>query len=282
MTVVDAHMHLWKVTEHPWYPGLRQMAEQLGLDTLYRDFLPGDYRTAAAGLEVSKFVHVTAVTEPRTYLAETRWVQDTADAHDLDLVMVGTVDPALPDRDIVADLEEQAAHPRFRGARVLYGLEPDTSAARTLLGWLEGHGHAFDLVIQPPAMDAWLRTLEAYPNLTVVLEHTGWPASADEAGHAAWLSAMTQFAERTNYVCKLTGLGMTTLDLSATALRPWIEQAIELLGWDRVAFGSNMPIETMAGTYEQWTRTLEEIIGGASPDEKQRFYAANAERVYRF
>lgn len=176
---------------------------------------------------------------------------------------------------------EQAGNTRFRGARVLYGLEPDMPAARTLLGWLEREGHVFDLVIQPPAMRGWLDALEGYPDLTVVLEHTGWPAAVDEDGYAAWADAMTLFTERTGHLCKISGLGMATFDLSPKTLRPWVEKAVELLGWDRVAFGSNIPIETMAGTYDQWRAALGEILGGASPDELDKFYATNARRAYR-
>src|SRR5699024_8387126 len=102
--------------------------------------------------QVEKFVHVSATTALRAYLDETRWVDALADREGLDLVIVGSVDPALDPAAIVADLEQQARSPRFRGIRVLSGLEPDSAAAATILEWLDRGGYVFDLVTGPEAM----------------------------------------------------------------------------------------------------------------------------------
>jgi L-fuconolactonase len=275
-------MHLWDVTTHDWYPGLRQMADHLSLPGLNTDFGPDQYRIAVGpDLAVTKFVHVSATTKPRAYLEEAAWIDRTAAQHGLDLVTIGTVDPSLGADAIRADLEQQARSPRFRGARVLYDFAADSDAARTVLDWLTEHDYVFDLVAGPDAMPGWVDTLARYPELTVVLEHTGWPAGTDDDDRQAWDPAITAIAERTTALCKLSGLGMATLDLSEAALRPWMERAIELFGWDRVAFGSNMPIETMAGTYSQLVATVSAIVGTASADEQAAFYAGNAERTYR-
>src|ERR1700712_3966660 len=113
--VVDAHAHLWNTTEHDWYPALQQLAGQLGQPELYSDFLVDDYRRAAGGLPVTKLGHVSPVTKRGAYLEETEWVDALADAHDLDLVVIGSVDPTMTEAEIVADLERQARSSRFRG-----------------------------------------------------------------------------------------------------------------------------------------------------------------------
>jgi predicted TIM-barrel fold metal-dependent hydrolase len=281
-SVLDSHLHFWQVSEHNWYPELRQMAHQLGDDALYSDFLVDDYRAAAGNLPVDRFVHVSATTKPRAYLEETRWVSALADRHGLDLVLVGTVDPSLPEAAIVQDLDRQAASPRFRGARVLSEFPPDSRAAAVVLHWLQDHGMVFDLVTGPAGMPTWLETLSGYPDLPIVLEHTGWPSATDAEARAAWLAAITSCARQTGALCKISGLGMTTLSLSEHALRPWVEQTIETFGWDRVCFGSNIPIEHMAGAYRELRGSLGAILSEASASERARFYRTNAERVYRF
>lgn len=282
MRVIDSHMHLLDVTQHDWYPGLKQMADAYALPHLYQDFLLEDYRTAAGDITIDKFVHVSATTKSRAYLDETEWSTTLADNAQLDMVHIGTVDPSLPATGIVADLEAQASSPRFRGVRVLGDLEPGSHAAGTILSWLAEHGQIFDLVTAPAEMTAWLRTLASYPELTVVLEHTGWPSGTDEAARTEWEDALQRFASETNSACKISGLGMTTVDLSESALRPWIEYAFQTLGWDRVMFGSNMPIETMAGSYTDYLATLRAILAEAGPQQQQKFWADNAERIYRF
>ena len=279
--VVDAHVHLWNTSDHDWYPALHQMSEQLGKPELYDNFLVDDYRRAACDLPVRKLVHVSATTKPRAYLNETAWIDALADAHGLDLVIIGAVDPSLSEKEIVADLEQQARSPRFRGVRVLHDFEPDSAAAGVVLDWLQDRDLIFDLVTQPVQMWSWLETLRHYPELTVALEHTGWPAGTHTDARASWQHAITAFAEESWALCKVSGLGMTTMDLSEAALRPWVERAIETVGWDRVAFGSNIPIEHMAGRYGQLQRSLEAILSEASEGERARFYAGNAERVYR-
>lgn len=284
-TVVDSHMHLIDVTSHDWYPGLQVWADQLALPDLYRDFGVDDYRAAAAaaGLDVAKLVHVSATTKPRAYLDEAAWVDEVADRHGLDLVAIGTVDPTLDDAQLRADLDQQARSPRFRGVRVLDGLPPDSAAARTVLDWLAGRDLTFDLVTNPGELPGWTATLARYPDLTVVLEHTGWPTGTDEASRRDWDAALAAFTAATGEraLCKLSGLGMVTRDLGEATLRPWLDRAIELFGWDRVLFGSNMPIETMGGTYADLAAALAAVVGGATPEQQAAFYRTNAERAYR-
>ncbi|WP_176459805.1 amidohydrolase family protein [Rhodococcus sp. OK302] len=279
--VVDAHVHLWSVTDNAWYPALQSMAGQLELPELYSDFLPTNYLEAAGDFKVDAFVHVSATTATRTYLDEQAWVEELADRAALNLVTIGTIDPTLSESEIIADLERQAQSDRFRGVRVLYDFHPDSTAANAVLQWLNDRNHVFDLVTQPPNMAAWLRTLERYPDVTVVLEHCGWPSSTTGADRDHWAEAMRACAERTNALCKISGLGMVTGDLSSAALRPWVEGAIEVFGWDRVTFGSNTPIETMAGSYSQFIESLRAIVGESSDRELRSFYSDNARRYYK-
>lgn len=281
MRTIDAHLHLFDLTHHDWYPALKQMADAYSLPHLYRDFLLQDYRTAAGDVTIDKFVHVSATTKPRAYLEETAWVTRVAHDSGVDMAVIGTVDPTLSTSEIVADLEAQAASPLFRGIRVLGGLEPDSEPAATLLSWLAERGYVFDLVTSPSGMSPWLRALAGYSDLTVVLEHTGWPAGTDDTARAEWRTALQSYADETTGPCKVSGLGMTTADLSYEALRPWLEHVIETLGWDRLVFGSNMPIETMAGAYTDYLDTLHRMLAQADPEQQQKFWADNAERTYR-
>lgn len=279
--IIDAHMHLWDLSNE-WYPGLHQMAEGLGRPDLLEDFGIDRYRAEAGpDFEVSGFVHVSATTAPRAYLQETAWVDRVADEAGLDLVVVATVDPTLDRDGIVADLEEQAASERFRGARVLYDFEPDGAAADTVLRWLDERGLVFDLVCSPASIPGWLETLARFPDLQVVLEHTGWPSGTDEAAREEWAEAITRFADATGALCKLSGLGMTTLDLGVDTLRPWLDHAIGAFGWDRIAFASNMPIEKMAGSYRELIDAIRAVTADASEAERAAFFAGNAARVYR-
>lgn len=277
--IVDAHVHLWEISKRDWYPGLEDFATSVDTD-LYRDFLIDDYLSAAGDFDVTKFVHVSAVTKPGSYLDETEWIDAYANANDLDVAIIGSVDPTLDAGQLMTDLERQATSSRFRGVRVLYGLEPGSEAAKTVLSWLQAHNYIFEVSSQPDAAADWVDILRRYPDLKVVIEHTGWPAGTDPFSRSAWETAISAYAAETAALCKISGLGMTTRDLSEDALRPWIEKTVSAFGWDRLAFGSNIPIEHMAGDYAELQAALGSIIGTAAEHEQERFYATNAERVY--
>lgn len=274
---IDSHVHFWKVSENDWYPALAPFAEAVGSATINTDFLPGDYRRDAVGLEVQGFVHVNATTAPGTFLAEMAWIDALADSEDVDLVMVGTIDPESAADQIRSDLDAQAAYSRFVGVRVFPGIAPDSAAAELLLGWLESHGKIFDLVTDPRSAQAWADKLAKYPDLRVALEHTGSP---DPSDFAAWQEGLRALAARPGLMCKLTGLGMATMSLQEETLRPWMEETLTVFGADRVMFGSNVPIETMAGTYAEWIGTVAAVLAGSSATEREQFYASNARRLY--
>lgn len=274
---IDSHVHFWKVSQNDWYPALAPFAEAVGSDTLNTDFSPADYRRDAAGLEVSAFVHVNATTAPRAYLPEAQWIDELATAEDLDLVMVGSIDPEASPEQIRQDLDAQAQYSRFVGARVFPGIAPDSEAADVLLEWLDTNGKIFDLVTDPSSAKTWAEKLAEYPRVKVALEHTGSP---DPADFDAWQEGMRHLAGRPGLMCKLTGLGMVTMSLAEETLRPWIEGALAIFGSDRIMFGSNVPIETMAGSYAEWINTVTSVLGQASQAEQQQFYESNARGFY--
>lgn len=279
--VIDAHVHLWDLT-NPWYPGLKAMADNLDRPDLYRDFGLDDYRSAAGDQPVDAFVHVSAVTSPGTHIDELAWVTKVATKAGVDMRYIGTVDPTASAPEIVADLDRQLElTPDLVGIRVLYDFAPDSQAAATVLGWLTEHEKVFDLVTDPATMSAWVDRLATFDGLSVVLEHTGWPSGTDPAAQVEWLDAISLCARDTGARCKLSGLGMTTLDLSENALRPWLERAVDVFGWDRVIFGSNIPIEYMAGSYGELQQTLAAVFAGVADDDLDKFYYRNAASVYR-
>lgn len=282
--VVDAHMHFWNVEDHDWYPMLKDMAEQAGQPQLNQNFDWEAYRRsyAGSGPVPEKLVHVSGTTKTHAYLDETAWVVGEAERNELEMALVCTVDPQLERAELIEHLERQAEFDRFRGVRVLFGLTPDAQAAGWLLEWLTANEHVFDLAANPADMAGWLQVLGSHENLQVVVEHTGWPVATDDDARAGWDEAMRALADRPNIACKMSGLGMTTLDVTVPALRPWLERTAELFGIDRVMYGSNLPIETMAGSGATLLDTFTEVFADLDESDNAKLFALNAERIYKF
>jgi L-fuconolactonase len=52
-------------------------------------------------------------------------------------------------------------------------------------------------------------------------------------------------------------------------------------GPDRVVFGGDWPVCTLAATYRQWVETLQAIVGSRPRAEQKKLFHDNAMRVYR-
>ncbi|AYF73741.1 hypothetical protein D7D52_07570 [Nocardia yunnanensis] len=279
--IVDAHMHLWDTSAHAWYPGLARFAEA-GKPEIARDFLLADFDRGLDGIEVSGLVHVSATTAPHAYLDETRWANEIAAAGARPFALVGAVDAALPAADMVAHLEEQARLERFRGVRVFEGLVPGTPAADTLARWLQDRDAVLDLVARPGEILDWIDFLAGYPDLRVVLEHLGFPEGRSAAKKSAWHNAISLAAKETQWLCKLSGFGLICPDLSWPALEYWLESSVSLWGWRRLMFASNMPVDSMAGSYRELITAVDHIVGtDATDQEADFFYRGNALDTYR-
>lgn len=285
--IVDAHVHLWDLSAHrAWYPALEAPAgdeQDVGLGEmagLRRDYGLPEYRSDAAGHEITGLVHVSAVSAAGAHRDEAAWLDALAEREGLPSVVIGAIDPSDDAATIVADLERQAASPRFRGVRVLYGLEPDAPITTTLLGWLEREGHVLDLVAHPSEALAWRRRLDAHPALAVVLEHAGWPEATDADHREQWRRGIEALAGHENLVCKLSGLAMVTHAIEAEALRPWVAGCLDVFGPERLAFGSNFPVEGLYGSFGEQVDAYARLLADCDDTERDAIFAGTAERVY--
>ncbi len=287
LALIDAHVHLWDLSSHRWYPAMQEpdpdaSFESLGdVTRMARDFLLAEYGAETAGFDVEGIVHVSATTAPRTYIEETAWVDGLLEGAGLPAALIGAVEPGLSRAELEADLDAQAASPRFRGARVLAGLDPSSGLAIDLCELLRERGLVLDLVAHPGDVAGLRPLLERFGDLEVVLEHAGWPDGTGAEERAAWEQAVAALAEHENVTCKVSGLGMATHSLAAAELRPWIETCLQAFGPGRCLFGSNFPVEAMYGTYAELLAAYAEATAGLDEAEREAFFAGNARRAYR-
>jgi predicted TIM-barrel fold metal-dependent hydrolase len=167
-----------------------------------------------------------------------------------------------------------------RGVRVLFGLYPASDVAAGLVSWLEARGMVFDAVAHPNEVAAYLRLLEATPDLVVALEHAGWPNSGDDEHFAEWRVGMDALAARPNTYCKISGLAMTLHTLDAAAQGRWIEGCIEAFSPDRCMFGSNFPVDRMFGSFADLYGTYDQVTADLPEDERAKLFSSTARRVY--
>jgi predicted TIM-barrel fold metal-dependent hydrolase len=282
--VVDAHVHLWDPVRTDWYPYLSGRRD-LGLgDTtaMARRFDVAAHRAESIGWNVEKLVNVAAAVG-RHSIDETLELDRRAEVEGGPNAIIGGLPAAdtIGTAEAIGLVDRQMAAARFRGVRPM-GTPSGPLPPPDVLGALQDRRLVFELMTHPDELVTAARGLEPFPDLVVVVEHTGWPRSDGEEERRLWLEGMRALAALGDGVhCKLSGLAMPFGAMSAEAFAPWIEPAIEAFGVERCLFASNFPVDGVHGTFDELYTAYAEVTEGLDDDARGRLFASNAERVYR-
>jgi predicted TIM-barrel fold metal-dependent hydrolase len=279
--IVDAHIHLWDPANAEWYPYLAGQRElDMGdISGMIRKFDQPTYFAESSNWPVQKFVHVAAATAPHSG-AETKHLQAMADETGHPDAIIGGIVPQDPIADVERALDEQMQSSRFRGIRPMGGAMGVPSAA--VLRALADRDLIFELMAHPDLLEEAAATLAAFDDLTIVVEHAGWPRSDEPEERALWERGVTALAALGDNVhCKLSGLAMPLHSNEASVLRPWIEHCLREFGVDRCMFASNFPVDAMHGTYDELYGAYDGATAHLDAETRDKLFAANAERLYR-
>lgn len=277
--IVDAHVHLWDPARTDWYPYLSTDH----FAAAARRFDVPAYRAETAGWNVVKLVNVAAATGGHS-TEETLELDRRADEEGHPDAIIGGLPPTDTVAAAIAALDHQMAAARFRGVRPMGGTGtsgpalPDTD----VLHALADRGLVFEVMTHPDQLVPTARELEQHGDLTVVIEHTGWPRNTSDDERALWRRGIDALAALgDNVQCKLSGLAMPLESMAADVVAPWVEYAIEAFGVDRCFFASNFPVDGMHGTFDALYSTYSTITAGLDDEAREKLFAVNAERVYR-
>jgi len=277
MQLVDTHQHLWDLTQFPY-------SWTAGIPALHRSFLLEDYAAATAGLGIAKTVFVECDVDEPHLLAEARHLQALAEHHPL---IAGIVAGARPERDgFRAHLEELASLPKVRGVRRVLHTQPDALPAEPRfaenLRLLPEFGLTFDLCVLPRQLPAGIDLVRRCPQVAFILDHCGVP---DVKGRALdpWREHIRTLAALPNVACKLSGLIAYADPARWTVddLRPWVEHVLACFGWDRVVWGGDWPVCTLAAPLARWVEATRLLTRGATAVQRAQLFHRNAERIYR-
>jgi L-fuconolactonase len=277
--IVDTHLHLWDVgrLRYPWLASVPK---------LNRNHLVEDYRRACGSVAVGKMVFVQCDCDPAQFHQEVAWV--TAVAHD-DPRIRGIVAWSPLEKGSAAeeDLARLATNPLVKGIRRLIQSEPDRGFC---LGpdfvrgvqMLHAHDLTFDLCVYHVQLANTIQLVRQCPDVRFVLDHIGKPGIKSGLLDP-WRAELRELARMENVWCKLSGLATEADHATWTPanLRPYIDHVVECFGFDRLMFGGDWPVSTLATSYPHWVATVDEALQGCSPRELQKVYVANAETFYR-
>ena len=286
MQRTDAHQHFWQIARGD-YAWLR--ADDPAVAPLVRDFMP----EALAPLLRAHGVTRTVLVQATDSVAETEFMLTLAAAHDFVAGVVGWVD--LAGADAAATLERLAAHTRIKGVRPML---QDLPAADWIVDaprpeamhTLQRLGLRFDALVKPRQLAPLARFARAWPDLPVVIDHAAKPplASAwNDAAMQAWRRDMAALAALPQVACKISGLltELSPADRASRArstdrLRPVVDALLGWFGPQRLMWGSDWPVLTLAGGYDDWIAVSDALLVPLADHERAQVLHGTAQRFY--
>jgi L-fuconolactonase len=220
-------------------------------------------------------------------LEETRWLLEVAAREPRIAGVVGWVD--LTDPDVAATLASLRAGP---GGEFLVGIrhqvhdEPDPGwllreDVLAGLGAVADAGLAYDLLLRPREMPAAIEAVARLPRLRFVVDHLAKPEIA--AGTVEpWRRLLAALARYRNVYCKISGLitEASWTEWTTGQLRPYIADALEVFGSNRLLFGSDWPVCLLAGSYSDVVAAAMSSLDMLTEQERAGVFGGNASRAY--
>jgi L-fucono-1,5-lactonase len=277
---VDAHHHVWDilaVRDQPW------MASDT-IEPIRRSFGIDEFATEAAsnGIEASVVVQTVAG------VTETEELLDLAAASTLVAGVVGWVDVEAP--DVGDQLDRLLARPSgswLLGIRSLAEYQPDPAwlARPAVLAGLREvarRGLCNDLLVRPHQLNAAVTATREVTESRFVLDHLAKPQIA-AAVFQPWARELSELAQHENVMAKFSGL-VTEANWSTwtpSDIRPYVDHALSAFGPDRLIFGSDWPVCTLAASYRRVVELAVDLIGELSTDEHIAVFGGNATKIYQ-
>ena len=120
------------------------------------------------------------------------------------------------------------------------------------------------------------------PNLKAVLDHIGKPEISNKKIQP-WLNDIRKISSIDNVFCKLSGMITEADHLSweIDDLRPYVHHVLSLFGPDRIMYGSDWPVATLAGDYKDVKNSISEILTELDVTSKKKIFGENAKKFYK-
>ncbi len=278
--IVDAHVHLWDPQRFmiPWLDQVPSLNS--------RHMLP-EYEAATAGLTVEGFVYLEIDIAPHYALSEARDIARLAETEPRILGIVPHAPLEYGDR-VRAYLEELVSiSPKIKGIRRLTQQEPDPEfclrpAFVRGAQLLPQFGLSCDLCCYAKQLGPTVELVRRCPETSFILDHIGKP-NIRGGEREPWMSQMRELASLPNAYCKISGVVTEAHHDRWTIeeIKPYVLHALDVFGEERVVFGSDWPVCTLAAPLRRWVDTLDELTHDLPDTAKRKLWNENARRFYR-
>lgn len=289
--MIDTHVHIYDPTRPqgvPW-PGPEQAA------SIYRRFLPGDYRKIAAPFGVVGFIE----TECSPWVEDNYWVMEVGAKEP---IMVGEVGDLLPGHpDFGEHLARLHKNPLYVGIRLsnLWGRNVEELLKKPQV-WadlkaLSDAGLSLDFGGGPKEVQQLLQITDRIPDIRIVINHLpGARIPDDPAVRATWQQQTRELAQRPHIYVKFSEIfqrvdergrrvqtgGRIPKDLAF--YKPRLDEIYETFGPDRLMFASDWTNSEPMSTFGELVALDHEYFAPKGREVMEKVFWKNSLAAYRW
>jgi len=242
---IDAHQHFWRYNqeEYGWIDDR--------MNSLKRDFLPAELEPLCLKNEIQGTIAVQA----RQTIMETKWLLELAEKYNFIKGVVGWVD--LRSDEVGKQLSEFSRNPHFVGVRHVVQDEPDDrfmlkDSFLRGIDKLKNYNFTYDILVFPRQLPAAIEIVRLFPGQRFVLNHIAKPLIKDGI-FSPWDRELEKLASFPNVTCKISGI-VSEADWHSWRKEdfiPYLDIVFNAFGSDRLMFGSDWPVCTVAASYDE-------------------------------
>ncbi len=255
---IDSHHHFWNPAnrDYPWMKGITE---------LERPFGPEDLRP----LLVANEIDATVIVQAHDSVDETRELLRIAGTTDFVAGVVGWVDLTDPQvAAVLQDIQASEFGAWLSGVRPMLHDEEDENwilqdVVQSNLDVIAAAGIVLDLLVTPRELPAAITTVRDFPHVRYVVDHIAKPPIASGAIDD-WAVMMHEFADLGNAACKVSGMvtEASREGWSAEDFKPYVATVYGIFGPDRLMFGSDWPVCTLAASYDEVASAARAALDG--------------------
>lgn len=274
MARIDSHQHFWQYNpqKHDWITD--------DMKVIQRDFLPSDLLPILQKNNIDGCISIQAdQTED-----ETDFLLELSDNHDFIKGIVGWVD--LRADNIYERLEHYSQFKKLKGFRHIVQGENDTEFMlrpkfKNGITALALYDFTYDILIYHYQLEQAIQFVKLFPNQKFVLDHLGKP-DIKSGEYALWQTNIKKLALHQNVFCKISGMiteGEWN-DWKPSDFKVYLDTIVKAFGTDRLMYGSDFPVCTLAATYEAQLNIITVYFSTFTNLEKKKIMGDNASKFY--
>lgn len=272
--IIDGHQHFWELSrgDYNWLtPKLKP---------LYQDYGPNDL-TPFLGAHA---IEGTILVQAAPTASETEYLLSLADINSFILGVVGWVD--FEANDAIKQIECLSSHSKLVGLRPMIQNISDidwmlSGDLQPVFKSMSDVGLAFDALTLPIHLPNLRKLCEQQPDLKIVINHGSKPNIAAQE-FELWATDIARIAKQTHVYVKLSGL-VTEANKNWTVqdLSPYVNHLIDCFGPNRIIWGSDWPVCTLATSYDVWIDTTTTLLSKLNDSERTAILGGNALTFYQ-